>query len=313
MAGEQWTKSSDEWQHLIVQLLKIRYPLGEFIEVPDTTNGDCGIEGFVRSGIAFQCYAAEEPSETAALTTKQKAKITKDLGKLHDNALALQSILGATQLNRWVFIVPRWEDKSLIAHAEKKANEIRALGLSHIKCDFAPAIATGDDFVIERTKLTISGRDSLRIIFSEVDPSQCQDWADGNDELVANLDRKALAICHGNIGGARKLRGELIKHHLQGKNALEKLRSQYPELYETAFRAKQDKEKFLAVESLIPDSLPPQKMKETLRGLQDELAKNLPGMADLTITQLVHEAVSDWLLRCPLDFPNNGATNGTIS
>jgi hypothetical protein len=313
MPGERWSNSADDWQQLVVKLLKIRYSVGEFIEIPDTVRGDCGIEGFVREGKAFQCYAAEEPVTTAELTIKQKAKITKDLGKLKNNFAKLEPILGNTQLHRWILVVPRWEDKELHSHAETKASEIRAARLSFIASDFAPAIVTSDDFAVERQKLVLSGRDALRIIITDVDPGECADWADENDNLIGNLDRKALAICHGNLVGARKLRDEFVRHYLEGRNTLEKLRSQYPELYEAAFRIKQDKEHFLATESLIPDSLPPQRMKETLKSFNNELAKAMPGMSDFTVAQLVHEAISDWLLRCPLDFPNIGIQNGTAS
>jgi hypothetical protein len=194
-----------------------------------------------------------------------------------------------------------------------KTQEIRDAGLPFISAGFAPAVVTGEDFIVERQKLVLAGRDALRIIISDVDPGQCQDWADEHDDLVGNLDRKALAICHGNSTDARKLRDQFIQHYLQGRNALEKLRSQYPNLYETVFRIKQDKEHFLATESLIPDSLPPQKMQTTLKAFNEELSKALPGMANFTIAQLVHEAVSDWLLRCPLNFPNTNSTNAATS
>jgi hypothetical protein len=303
MPGERWTESGENWQELVVSLLKIRYAVGEFIEIPDTVRGDCGIEGFVRDGKAFQCYAAEEPLSVADLTAKQKNKISRDLGKLKNNSQKLIPILGSTRLSRWILVVPRWEDKDLHSHAEAKASEIRAASLPYIANDFAPAIVTCHDFVIERQKLVVAGKDSLRIIISDVDPGRCADWADQNDNLIGNLDRKALAICHGNRTQARKLRDEFIKHYLQGYNALEKLRDLYPELFEMALRIKNDKENFLAAESAIPDSLPPQKMREVLGAFKGELAKAMPGMSDHTRNQLVFEAVSDWLLRCPLDFP----------
>jgi hypothetical protein len=309
MPGEHWNESGEDWQQLIVKLLKIRYAIGEFIEVPDTVRGDCGIEGFVRDGKAFQCYAAEEPLGTAELTSKQKSKITRDLGKLKTNSAKLLPILGKTVLSRWVLVVPRWEDKDLHSHAESKASELRAASLSYIAADFAPAIVTCDDFIVERQKLVITGKDSLRILISDVDPGDCADWADQNDNLIGNLDRKALAICHGNKERAVKLRDEFVRHYLNGRNALEKLRSMYPELYETAYRVKLDKENFLATECLIPDSLPPQKMKEVLNTFKIELEKAMPGMSDFTRAQLVHEAISDWLLRCPLDFPNDHPAN----
>jgi hypothetical protein len=305
MPGERWTQSPDEWQQLILKLLKIRYPIGEFVEVPDTVHGDCGIEGYgLRDGKAFQCYAPEgEPLATAELTKRQKAKITKDLDKLKSNAATLQSLLGTTKLHSWILVVPRWEDKALQAHAEAKAAEVREAGLPFIASDFAPSIVTGEDFLVERGRLVSAGADSLRIESQELDDHVREDWVDTNDQLMANLDRKALAICQGRITDARKLRDDLVRRYLEGQNALEKLASLYPDLYEVAFRVKEDREHFLETESLIPDLLPPQKMKETLDSLRAEFATALPGLSRFTVNQLVHEAVSDWLLRCPLDFP----------
>jgi hypothetical protein len=311
MPGERWTQSPEEWQLLILKLLKLRYPVGEFIEIPDTVHGDCGIEGYGRDGKAFQCYAVEgEPLATGELTKKQKAKITQDLGKLQANAAALQIILGTTQLHYWILVVPRWEDKSVQAHAETKAAVIRQAGLPFIAPDFAPSIATGEDFLVERGKLVFAGADSLRINAPEVTDDAREDWVDTNDPLMANLDRKVLAICQGRTTEARQLRNDLVRHYLEGRNALERLGNQYPDLYEAAFRVKEDREHFLATESLIPDLLPPQKMTETLNGLRAEFATVLPGMSKFTVNQLVHEAVSDWLLRCPLDFPQHTTHDG---
>lgn len=310
MPGEHWKRSPEDWQQLILRLLKIRYPIGDFVEVPDTVHGDYGIEGFARDGRAFQCYAAEEPLTTAELTKKQKAKVTKDLGKLITNASPLQSVLGPTKLQHWILVVPRWEDKDLQAHAQTKADEIRQKGLPFIAEDFAPAIVTGEDFLVERQKLVSAGADELRIDAPEVDNDGCQDWVEANDHLVGNLDRKTLAICHRRTDEARKLRDQFVRHYLQGGNALEKLRIQYPDLYETVIRMKRDREQFLVTESLIPDSLPPQKMKETLDSLQKQLSNTLPGMSGFTVSQLVHEAVADWLLRCPLSFPDSTHSDG---
>src|SRR5262245_61614001 len=112
MPGERWNSNSEEWQQLIVSLLRLRYALGDFVEVPDTVRGDCGIEGFSRDGNAFQCYAPEgEPLSAAELTAKQKRKIRTDLEKLRLNASRLEGLVGLTIFHRWVLLVPRWVDK----------------------------------------------------------------------------------------------------------------------------------------------------------------------------------------------------------
>jgi len=304
MPGEYWNASAQDWQQLILRLLKMRYSAGQFIEVPDTVHGDCGLEGFTRDGTAFQCYAAEEPVTVGELTKRQKAKVARDLRKLIANATKLQPILGNTILNRWVLVVPRWEDKQLQAYAEQIVGEVRKANLPFIGADFSAAIATGDDFLAERQQLATRRIEALRITAEELKATECEDWAEANDAFIQNLDRKVLVVCHKKAEQARRLRDEYVRHYLRGRNALDKLRNQYPQVYEVAHRVKQDREVFLASESLIPDSLPPQKLRETLERLRKELQSNLPGMADFTIEQLIYEAIADWLLRCPLDFPS---------
>ncbi|SRR6266545_1633045 len=304
MPGERWNGNSEEWQQLILSLLKVRYPLGEFVEIPDSVGGDCGLEGFGRDGIGFQCYAVEgEPLPTDQLTQRQKRKIRNDLNKLRVNALPLGSILGTTVLRRWLLVVPRWLDKDLQAYAEERAEVLRQAGLVFIAADFEPSIVTLEEFVVERQKLGLARSESLRIQAEEPQEQDVRDWVGENDELIANLDRKLLIVCGGRTSEALKLRNRFLSHYLEGRNLLEKMKNQYPPLYESIYRIKEEREHFLETESLIPYSLPPERMKETLADFACQLRSTLPGLSPFNVEQLVHEAISDWLLRCPLDFP----------
>jgi hypothetical protein len=310
--GEVWKKPSEEWQELIVKLLPLKFGLGNFVEIPDTVNGDCGLEGFTRCGKAFQCYAAVEPLSTAELTKKQKVKISSDVPKLARNRDILAGILGPTILNKWMFIVPRWEDKSLLAHAETKMAELRAQNLPFIAPDIVPSICTGEEFATERQQLIRAGREELRVDVPLVHSSQVSDWAAQNDPLVSQLFRKVLAIRHGDSTTALQLRDLYVKHYLDGQNTIAKLRKDYPEMFEAVDRIKKDKEHFLETESLVTSSLPPDHLKQTVSALESEIQAAMQGLNSFTVKQLVQEAVADWLLRCPLDFPNsqqNGPTH----
>lgn len=303
MPGELRSRSPEDWQELIVRCLSIRYPVGEFITIPDTVRGDCGLEGFTRDGKGFQCYAAEEPLTAAELTKKQKAKITRDLAKLSEHKETLAVLFGPTVLTCWILVVPRWEDKALLAHAELKAQLLRRSGIPFISNSMVPSIVTAEHFSLERQKLVRVDGESLRIESVETLEGAVQDWVADNDELVANAERKAKAICHGNNENSRKLRDEIVRHYLSGQNTLDKFRIEYPELFEAVAKIKKDKEHFLVTESLVPMSLPPQRWKDEIRNMQEDFRKAMPGLSAFNIQQLAHEAVADWLLRCPLDFP----------
>ncbi len=303
MPGEPWSQTSQEWQELMIKLLTLKFGIGNFVEIPDTVNGDCGLEGFTRDGKAFQCYAAEEPVETAELTRRQKAKISTDVAKLSKNQGALAGLLGPTIIDQWIILVPRWEDKALLAFAETKMAELRSANLSFISPGIVAAICTGDDFAIQRQQLIQAGREALRIDAGFVPPAEVDDWVVGNDQLVAHLYRKVLTIRRGDELGAKKLRDLFVQHFLDGQNALAKLRSDFPDLFEAVDRIKKDKEHFLATASLSTPALPPDHLKQTTASLESEIATKLQGLDRFNVQQFVHEAIADWLLRCPLDFP----------
>jgi hypothetical protein len=313
MPGEIWNRPPEEWQNLVTKLLSLKFGVGEFVPIPDTVHGDCGLEGFTRSGKGFQCYAAEEPLTTGELTKKQKAKVTRDLGKLVEYKTKLAALLGPTVLREWILVVPHWEDKALLEHAEEKTKAIRALGLSFISPTIVPCICTGENFTLERQQLVQAGKESLRIDVALVDQAQVTDWVATNDELVARLYKKALAIRHQEATTARQLRDESVRHYLDGQNALAKLRADFPEIFEAVDRIKKDKEHFLVTESLTTSALPPDHWRETCNSLETELAEELRGLSRFTVKQFVHEAVADWLLRCPLDFPKSSSHGNTTS
>jgi len=303
MPGEIWNRPSEEWQNLVTKLLSLKFGVGELVPIPDKVHGDCGLEGFTRSGKGFQCYAAEEPLTTGQLTKKQKAKVTRDLDKLVEYKTKLAELLGTTVLHEWILVVPHWEDKALLAHAEEKMKAIRTLGLSFISPTIVPCICTGENFTLERQQLVQAGKESLRIAVALVDHAQITDWVAANDVLVERLDRKAMAIRHQDADTARQLRNESVRHYLDGQNALAKLQADYPDIFEAVDRTKKDKEHFLVTESLTTSALPPDHWRETRDSLEEELAGALSGLDRFTVRQFVHEAVADWLLRCPLDFP----------
>ena len=313
MPGEIWNRPPEEWQNLVNKALSLKFGVGEFMPIPDTVHGDCGLEGFTRSGKGFQCYAAEEPLETGDLTKKQKAKVTRDLDKLVEYKAKLAALLGPTVLREWILVVPRWEDKALLAHAEEKMKAIRTLALSFISPTIVPGICTGESFAVERQQLIQAGKESLRITVALVDQARVTDWVAANDKLVARLDKKALAIRHQDPMTARQLRDESVRHYLDGQNALAKLRTDFPEIFEAVDRIKKDKEHFLVTESLTTSSLPPDHWREIRDALELELARALSGLDRFTVRQFAHEAVADWLLRCPLDFPQSPSHGSTPS
>ena len=72
MIRESW--DGGEWQAYCRTLLAMKY--GENVQfVPDRDRGDGGLEAYrLDDGVAYQCYAAQNAYDVAALTEAQKRK-----------------------------------------------------------------------------------------------------------------------------------------------------------------------------------------------------------------------------------------------
>ena len=304
MPGQEWRDSPEEWQERIILLLKRRYGVTEFQEIPDRDRGDYGLEGFARNGSVYQCYAAKEPLSTNELYAKQRNKITKDLSKFKDNKDDLIKIFGPTKISCWVLVVPRWESKDLLKHAEKKAEEIRNANLPYVADNFFIHIATEEYFAAERQLLLGLGLAKIQMYPDELETTTIEDWSGENDGLVKTLDYKIEKLNPSlDKNGKLQLRDKFIGHYIEGQNVLEKLHSEYSDLYEAVKRLKTNRKKFLETSSQIPTGIPADTFNRALSEFKNELTDEVKGLSNNTIETLSYEAVSDWLLRCPLDFP----------
>jgi len=132
-----------------------------------------------------------------------------------------------------------------------------------------------------------------------------EDWSEENDESIKTLDRKIGKLNPSLDKNSKfKLRDNFIKHYIEGQNVLEKLHSDYSDFYVEVRRLKNNREKFLETASLIPTGAPADTFRRALSEFKSELTDEVKGLSNRVIEILGHEAVSDWLLRCPLDFPS---------
>jgi len=189
MPGESWIRPPEEWQELVTKLLSLKFGIGEFVPIPDTVRGDCGLEGFTRGGKGFQCYAAEEPLTTGELTRNRKRKSRVTLRSLTNTRPSWRASR-ADRAQRVDTCRSPLEDKALLAHAEEKMKSLRTAGLSFISPTIVPGICTGENFIVERQQLVQAGKESLRIAVALVDQAKITDWVAANDELVRNWTRK---------------------------------------------------------------------------------------------------------------------------
>jgi hypothetical protein len=298
------TYEGRDWEAKIQKLLKLRYKLGDYQEIPDKHVGDFGLEGFSRDGCAFQCYAAEEPVSTQELYEKQRKKIAQDIKKFIDNRKQLEKIFDGVSIHYWLLVVPRFDSAQLVAYARSKAEEVRLAKLPYVADDFHIGIVTDENFAPEIQTLARSGGIQLELPLADPDPKELEEWAKNNSPSISTMDRKIKNIKTLTSQKQRsKFRDEMIRHFLVGQNALSRLKTTYPDLYEEVVKLKDEKESFLVVESLLSADPPNKTLTDTITTFTNTLEAKLPGVAGKAAKTFAFEAASDWLLRCPLDFP----------
>lgn len=296
----------DEWQNWANQLLTERYGPTNYVKIPDT-EGDGGLEGFTRKeGHAFQAYGAEPGKTAKQLYEAQRDKMTDDINKFIGNRQLLTRVLGQTQITCWVLFVPRPSLKDLVAHANAKTQEVLAANLPYVATGFYVTVCDEEHFASERDRLLSYKSDAICIETETPDQATVDKWAATNDGLIQTLDEKLLKLSTIPTESARsKFRHSILIWHLEGQNLLTALRSHSPTAYERAWKAKGQYEKLLtSLQMSTADSA--EVFQQTLRDFLTTLQDVVKTLSKLNAMSLAHEAVADWLLRCPLDFPNGG-------
>ncbi|MEO8052201.1 MAG: hypothetical protein ABI833_17460 [Acidobacteriota bacterium] len=300
----------DEWQDWANKLLTCHYGPTNYQRVPDNDKGDCGIEGFcVQSGHAYQAYGCEgEPLKTNDRYEKQRKKMTEDIAKFIKNRAMLQRIFGSVMISRWVLFVPYYDSKEIVIHASNKTAEVVAAGLPYVTGSFRVTVCHEEDFVIERDQLIRAGATTLQLSAGRATPAEVTAWTSANDALASTLEGKLLRLPTLTSAADRAAFHEkVLRWYLEGQTILRALRT-YPDVYEKVVNTKSHRENFLVMAAVVGGT-PQQILASSLQDLRDALRNEVRELHSFSAESLAHEAVADWLLRCPLDFPTV-ATNG---
>lgn len=305
--------SGDEWQRWANQLLHRHYGAGHYQEVPDTDRGDAGIEGFsLTDGHVYQAYGPEGPLSVADEYAKLRIKLTEDIRKFIDNRQLLGRLFGSLRMTRWILFVPSFRSKDIVAHATMKAAEVVAAALPYVHdSDFKVVVLPEEAFSAERDDLLNHAITTIDVDTPPVAPDVIQAWADhnANDTLVDTLDTKLRKLpTLRNDGERAAFRNRMIQHFLDGQNAYEDLR-QYPEVWAIVRKAKSTQERYVGTQAMSSSETPGQILQIAITTLKEKVRVAARALADGPIDAIAFEAVADWLMRCPLDFPE-GSSNG---
>jgi hypothetical protein len=304
LAAQVSRLSGDDWQNWANKLLTCHYGPTNYQKVPDNDRGDSGIEGFtIDEGHAYQAYGCEgEPLKTADRYEKQRDKLTADIGKFILNSKALQRIFGTVKITRWALLVPYYDSKEIVIHAAKKTEEVVAARLPYVADTFRVSICHEEDFLIARDKLINAGTTTLQVTFDPATAEQVTQWVSSNDDLSSTLEDKLRRLPTLRSDAERRtFHDKVLRWYLEGQAVMEGLRL-YPDIFEKIVRTKSHRENFLVM-AAIGGLTPHEILKSSIQGFLYDLRKEVRELHSFSVESLAYEAAADWLLRCPLNFP----------
>ncbi len=295
----------NDWEARIQLLLKRRYKLGDYQEVPARHKGDLGIEGFSRPDAhAYQCYAAYDFQSIKKRYENQRDKMTEDIGKFIAYKQLLSQILHPIKIRHWIFAVPHFDSRDLILHAAKKSKEVRALRLPYVDSrNFQISIVDEDFFAVERSQLLAAGAVQLNIGMQKATRKSVDAWSKSNGALAARVKMKIQD--HPNLS-AQSQRNELyermVSWYLEGLQVASFLQNNEPHLYEELEKIRYSHEQRLMYESIVGDTGDSAFLLKTLKELTDSLSQSLNMIPQHTIDSIARGAIADWLAQCPMKF-----------
>ena len=306
--GYRRSWKGDEWQAFALQLVQRRHGPENVQVVPDAVAGDAGLEFFTTSGCLYQCYAPEETSDVAKAASAMKSKAGRDLPKLVKYKDKIELILCGVAATRWILLCPFLDNKEVVADVRKRGLAIKGQGLTFLAPDFEALCHSQDDFVGELEQLkALSLGPPLRIDMptpSDVSAAGETSIGTGETSIGTRIDEK-LARAYGSAATGTQIalrRDAYVKAHLYRENALDQLRQNHSVLWERAFQTLEAEEtRLIAVGASF--TLPAEQLQDSTKRIEESLMKALPTLSNGVVTHIALGTVSDWLIRCPLDFP----------
>lgn len=301
---QQW--SPDDWESFALSLLYSRHGQLNVQKVPATHQGDFGIDFYcISEAVIYQCFAVEEPIDIAVRATRQKNKITTDLKKAIDGTDEITKLFLGAKVRRWVLLVPNHDSKEVNLHCAKKTMDTRALNLPHFDANFE--VCVHDQTAFPGAALTTAMASLASVSLSVQQPTQAEldAWQAGSANLLANATKKlSKRIVPGDVQEAVVDGVELF---LKANALIDALRSNAPDLHEKVVAAISTRSKRLGFVGPQGGPAATSIMNTELDTLVQAIRDAAPTLSQGNAEAIALGTLSDWIMRCPLDFPPHDA------
>lgn len=301
IAVQVW--NPDDWELFALSLLQGRHGPLNVQKIPAEHQGDYGIDYYcTKDSVAYQCYAVEEPIDIATRAARQKKKITTDVGKLVANHVEVAKIFLGVPVRHWVLIVPLHDSKELNLHCAKKTNDLRSAGCAALDPTIEVIIQDPSAFPNDAVALGMSALSKVTLSIPSPSKTDLDSWVAGSSDLLANVTQKLKKRAAPDQ--LDDLVADAVRSFLQGNALLDALRSGSPDLHEKVMSAIKTRSRRLQFAGPQAGGSAGQILNAELDALITTLQTAAPSLSSENAEQVAYGAICDWIMRCPLDFPN---------
>lgn len=301
----QW--NPDDWEAFALSLLQGRHgPLGVH-KIPANHKGDLGIDYYCTSdAVIYQCYAVEEPLDVTTRAERQKSKITTDLRKIVRNGAEISRLFSGKRVRSWILLAPTHDSKLVNLHCAKKTTDLRVQNLTHLDVEFEVGIHDQDSFPGATLAAAMAALASLSLTVPAPSKADLEAWQAGAPpDLLVNATRKLSK----RVGPAavEAAVADAIELFLKGNALVDALRLGAPDLHEKVAAAISGRGRRLSFVGPQGGSNPSGILNAEVEALIAAIKEAAPSLSSSNAEEIALGVVSEWLMRCPLDFPSNAA------
>jgi len=296
---QQW--DPDDWEAFSLSLLHSRHGTLNVQKVPATHKGDLGVDFYCTSDLViYQCYSVEEPVDIGVRATRQKNKITTDLKKVIDGAVEISKLFFNIPVRKWVLLVPLHDSKEVNLHCATKTSEARKLAPSHLHSGFE--VCVNDQGSFPGAALNTAMASLTNVSLSVQPPTQLEldNWQAGSPNFLANATKK---LSKRNPADVQATVTNGVELFLKGNALVDALRSRAPDLHERVVGAISARSKRLGYVGPQGGPMPSNIMATELDTLTNAIRDAAPTLSLANAEEIALGTLSDWIMRCPLDFP----------
>lgn len=190
-------------------------------------------------------------------------------------------------------------------HIATKTADIKKKGPNHITPDFQIGIIIPDVHLkVEIAKYVELGLAQMKLPITIPDTTEVVDWRKKNLRLVNRLIGKLVKLRTIAPTKMDERVQKYLEDFLSFKSVLEDINATSPQLYEKFVRLRDATERTIETFSDVGAVKDGRALTEQMDGLAEKIKTEFGTTFDLaTVECLVRGVFSDWLMRCPVDFP----------